>query len=92
MKVVKENIEKMEAQLLQWDARLDELVAKAELVRAEAKSDHLKHVEALKTKQRLAKAKLEELKAASNEKWEILKTGLENAWDELEDAIKKLKD
>lgn len=92
MQILRENIEKLEMQLLQWDAKLDELVAKAEVVRAEAKSEHLKHVEELKAKHRLAKAKLAELKAAGAEKWDILKTGVEGAWSELEDAFRKLKD
>jgi chromosome segregation ATPase len=92
MKVLKENIEKMEAQLLRWDAKLDELIAKADAVRAEAKSDHRKHIDELKAKQRHAKAKIEEFKASGSEKWEILKTGVETAWNDLEDAFKKLKD
>lgn len=92
MKIVKENIEKMESQLLQWDAKLDELIAKAELVRAEAKSDYREHIEELKAKHRTVKAKIDELKATSTDKWEIVKTGIESAWIELEEAFKKLKD
>lgn len=92
MNVVKDNIEKMESQLKEWEAKLDVLVAKAGVARAEAKSDYLDHVDELKTKHQLAKAKLAELKTASKEKWEILKTGVDSAWNELEEAFKKLKD
>lgn len=92
MNVVKDNIEKLESQLKDWEAKLDVLVAKAGVARAEAKSEYREHVDELKAKHRTAKAKLEELKTASSEKWDILKTGVEGAWNELEEAFKKLKD
>jgi chromosome segregation ATPase len=91
MKFARENIGKLESQLKDWEAKLDVLVAKAEVVRAEAKSDYREHIDELKTKHRLAKAKLEELKAEGNDKWDTLKSGVESAWNELENAFKKLK-
>jgi thiamine monophosphate kinase len=48
-------------------------------------------IDDLKTKYQAAQTKLAELKAAGGEKWEVLKTGVESAWSELEAAFKKLK-
>jgi hypothetical protein len=85
------NVGKLEAQLSHWGAKLDELVAKAEESGTEAKTDYHKHIDDLKAKHRAAHAKLEEFKAAGSGKWEHFKTGLESAWDELENAFKALK-
>jgi hypothetical protein len=85
------NVGKLEEQLSHWGAKLDELVAKAEEVDAELKSDYRKRIEALRAKHRAAHAKLEEFKAAGSGKWDHFKTGIECAWNELEDAFRELK-
>jgi hypothetical protein len=90
MKVEEANVGKMETQLQQWGAKLDELVAQLEEAGTEAKLDYRERIDALKAKHRLAQSQLDELKAARNEKWETVKTGLEGAWNELEFAFQKL--
>jgi hypothetical protein len=77
----------MEAQLREWGAKIDELKAKADKAEASAKIEYLKQVEALKAKRDAAQAKLGEIKAASEEAWEILKTGVEHAWNDLKSAL-----
>ena len=86
------HVGKMEAQLSRWGAKLDGLVAKAEKAGTEMKIDQRKRLDDLKAKYQIAQSKLGELKAAGNEKWATLKTGVENAWKDLEAAFKKLKD
>jgi chromosome segregation ATPase len=73
---------KIETQLKQWGAKVHELVAKADQAGAEAKTDYHNRIDDLKAKYRIARSKLAELKAESNEKWEALKTGVETAWKE----------
>ena len=90
MEKQKAHVGKVEAQLRQWGAKLDELVAKAEKAGTEAKIDYRKHIDDLKAKHQVAQAKLDELKTAGSEKWEIFKTGVEGACNELEGAFKKL--
>ena len=85
------HVGKMETQLRQWGAKLDELVVKAEGAGTEAKADYRKRIDDLKAKHQVAQAKLDELKAAGSEKWETLKAGVESAWNELDVAFKKLK-
>jgi hypothetical protein len=90
MKKTDARVGKMETQLKQWGAKLDELVAKAEEAGAEAKIDYRKRIDDLKSKHQEVQSKLAELRAAGGEKWEILKHGVESAWKELEVAIKKM--
>jgi hypothetical protein len=86
------HVGKMEAELRQWGAKLDELVAKAEKAGTEMKIDQRKRIDDLKAKYQVAQSKLGELKAAGSEKWATLKTGVESAWKDLEAAFKKMKD
>jgi hypothetical protein len=90
MKVPEANVGKMETQLQQWGAKLDELVAQVEATGTEAKLDYRERIDDLKAKHQLARSQLHELKAAGSGKWETLKTGMEGAWNELEVALKKL--
>jgi hypothetical protein len=90
MKKMEAHIGKMETQLKQWGAKLDELVAKAERAGTEAKIDYRKRIDDLKSKHKAAQSKLDELRAGGSEKWETLKAGVESAWNELEVAFKKM--
>lgn len=87
---VEDNVGRMETQLKQWGAKLDELIAKADEAGTAAKIDYRKRIDDLKAKHLAATAKLDELKVAGSEKWETFKSGIESAWGELETAFKKL--
>ena len=82
---------KMETQLKQWGAKLDEFVAMADRAGTTARIDNRKRVDDLKVKVQAARSKLDELQAAGSEKWETLKTGAESVWGEVELAFGKLK-
>jgi hypothetical protein len=84
------HVGKMEAQLKQWGAKLDELAAKAEEVGAGTKLDYRKRIDDLRAKHEAAHARLHELKTAGSARWEALKASAESAWNELEIALKKL--
>lgn len=79
--------EKIEAQLKEWGAKIDELKAKAEKSKAELKTKYEKQIEDLRTKQEVAQRKLRELRESGEEAWEGLKTGLEKGLGELKDAF-----
>ncbi len=81
---------KLETELKQWGAKLDELVAKSEKADAAAKAEYHKGLDDLRAKYQVAQARLAEVRAAGSEKWETFKEGLESAWSELEGAFKKL--
>lgn len=79
--------QKMDAQLTLWGAEATKLKAKLERASAEAKIAGYKQLDALKAKQQTAQRKLEELKAAGNEKFEQLKVGLEGSWNDLKAEV-----
>jgi hypothetical protein len=90
MKILESNAGRMEAQLRQWGAALDKLIAKAEAAGTKVKADYRQGVDDLQAKCKIAQSKLDESKAAGSAKWGILKDGLEAAWTDIETAFKKL--
>jgi hypothetical protein len=84
------NAGRMETQLAQWGARLDELVAKTGETAAGANSDFRKKVDALRGQCQAAKVQLDEFRSAGGAKWGIFKTGIESAWSEIETTFAKL--
>ncbi len=81
--------EKMEAQLKEWDARIDQLKAKAQQAKADAKIEYQEELETLRAKKAVMIQKLEELKNSSEEAWQVVKTGVENAASELKGAFER---
>ena len=90
MKTMEAQVGKMETQLKQWGAKLDELTTKAGEAGAEVKIDYRKGIDEVKAKHQAAQSKLDEVKAAGCEKWGTLKSGVESSWNELAVAFKKL--
>lgn len=90
MEKMQENLGRLESQLKQWGAKLDEFVARADRAGTAARIDNRKRIDDLKAKYQAAQSKLDDVKTAGSEKWETLKTGVERAWGELEIAFKKL--
>ena len=82
--------QKLEAQLKDWDARLDELKAKALEAKAELRADYEKQLETLSSKRTVAHAKLQELRLRTEDAWEDLKGGTERAWDEMRKALDQI--
>jgi hypothetical protein len=90
-----EYVEKLSAQMVEWDNQIELLKDKAESAAAESKSDYSNAIEALQLKRDEAAVKLQGISAASDDEWEDLKTGTEDVWGEvrtiLHDAIMKIK-
>ena len=80
-------IEKLDAQLRQWNAQIDLLKAKADKAEAGAKIELHKQLNTVRAQQEAAQAKLKELRAVSEDAWETLKDGAERAWRELKVAV-----
>jgi chromosome segregation ATPase len=83
--------EKIEAQLKEWSAKINELKAKADQASADAKSKIYQEIEDLKPKMEAAQKKLNDIKAAGAEKWENLKTASEKTMEELKSRWKIVK-
>ena len=81
--------EKMEAQLKEWQAKIDELTAKAQQASADAKLQYKKQMDVLRPKLEAAQQKLQELKTSGKNAGDNIKTGMEAAWNELKTAWDK---
>ena len=91
METAGQEVGKIETRLRQLGTRLDRLVAKADAVGTEVKVDYRHQIEHAKEKQVIVQDKLNAYRAASGQKWDNFKGGVESAWHELEDAFKALK-
>lgn len=80
-------IEKMEAQLREWNAKIDQLKAKGDIAKADAKVKYYKKVKDLTEKSEGMRRRLDEMKVSGIEAWDELKLGLEKAWIDLKSAL-----
>ncbi|GAA3530254.1 hypothetical protein [Zobellella aerophila] len=80
--------QKLQAQLDEWDAELDRLKAKADKAKADIQVEYYKQIKVLQSRRDEAGKKLTELEQASDEAWVDLKSGIENAWESLGQALK----
>jgi hypothetical protein len=90
METVEWHVGKMEAELRQWHARLDKLIAKADAAGTGAKIDYRNRLEDLREKYAVAEARLAELKAAGRSRWDTYKGGVDTAMSELAMAFTKV--
>lgn len=82
--------DKLEAQLQEWDARLDLVKAKAKALGADAKIEYETQLAALQQKRHEAQAKLADLRSRSEVALTDLKEGTERAWSEMAKATESL--
>jgi hypothetical protein len=89
-----EYVENLSAQMVAWDAQIDQLKYKADSAESGAKADYSRAIAALQGKRDEAALKLMSISVASDDEWEELKSGTEHVWDEvrgmLHDAITKI--
>jgi chromosome segregation ATPase len=82
--------QKLEAQLAEWDARLEVLNARARKASADARIDYENELQGLKRQRERARDTLAELGRRSENAWEDVKTGAERAWDDMASALDKV--
>ena len=82
--------QKLDAQLKDWTAKLDELKVKARETKTELRADYEKQLQMLSEKRTTAQAKLQELRLRTEDAWEDLKGGTERAWDEMRKALDQI--
>ena len=84
--------DKMEARLREWQARIEVLKARADQAEAGQKIRYQEEIESLRTQQQQVQEKLGELRTASADAWEEVRTGVEKAWTNLQDATQRATD
>jgi len=86
----KHDMQKIEAKLAKFNAKLDGVKAKAAEARADVKLEYLSQVENLEKKRADFLVKYDQLKLTSEHAWDDVKVGTEKAWSELEETIDKV--
>lgn len=90
-----EYVEKLSAQMVEWDNQIERLKDMAESSTPETKVDYSKAIASLKHKRNEAAEKLQGISTAGDDEWEELKSGTERVWGEvqsiLHDTILKIK-
>jgi predicted ATP-binding protein involved in virulence len=83
--------EKIEAQIKEWTARLQEYKAKADKAGAEAKIQMYQQIDRLRAQKEAAQQKLNDIKAAKGESWEALRDGSERILAEMKKTWEEIK-
>jgi outer membrane murein-binding lipoprotein Lpp len=91
MKNREEYIDKLAAQLKDWSAKIDEMEVKARAMKEDAKVKYETQIRELKDQRDAAMRQLHELKGASGDAWDVVKTGVETAWSDLQKALTEAK-
>ena len=84
-------VQKLKAQLDQWNADINKLEAKADQAEVGAKIEYHKRIADLRARIKEVEDHIMELQQAGEEAWEDLKQGLENSWDILKISFTKAK-
>ena len=96
MSVKKDYLHKLEVELSEWDGKINELETQVGKATPEDKVEYIEHIERLKTKQKLARKKHEELEKAHESVWEGLRDGIDSIFDDMisytETIMSKFKD
>lgn len=79
--------EKTRAQLREWNAKVEELLARADQAKAEGKIQFHERVEELRAKREVLRDELDELKDASEDAWEGVRQKVDRARKELKSAV-----
>jgi len=83
--------EKIEAQIKEWTAKLQEYKAKADKASADTKIQMYQQIDRLRAQKETAQQKLNEIKAASGESWEALRAGSEKILAEMKKTWEDMK-
>ncbi len=96
MSVKKDYLRKLDVELNEWDDKINKLEGQVEKATSEDKVDIVDHIERLKTRQKLARKKHEELENAHESVWEGLRDGIDSIFDDMisytETIMSKFKD
>jgi hypothetical protein len=90
-----EYVEKLSAQMVEWEAQIEQLKIKATSSTSAARHEYSNEIAALQHKRDEAALKLQGISIAGDDEWEDLKAGTEQLWGDfttmLGNAIKKIK-
>ena len=85
-------LDKMAAQIKEWGAKVEVLEAKAAKGAAGVRVDYHNQLESWRKQETVLQQKMEELRAAGADKFEILKSGVQNVWVEINKLLETTKE
>jgi len=96
MSARKDYLRKLDEELSAWDDKIKKLETQVDKATPEDKVEYIDHIERLKTKQKLARKKHEELEQAHESVWEGIRDGIDSIFDDMisytESIMSKFKD
>ncbi len=81
---------KLEAQLKEWKAKIDDLESRGVKFTSEAKTELMREIEELRQKKGIVKEKWNEMQKAGGDSWDTMKEGVEKAAAELKGALNRV--
>jgi len=79
--------QKYEAELREWEAKVEALAAHAQKLGAEAKLELAPHVDAAHGRMDAARARLRALAETTDEKWDAVTGDVDKAWKDTKAAV-----
>lgn len=83
-----EYVEKLSAQMVEWEVEIERLQQQSENATAEARAESARTIAALQLKRDQAAEKLQGIATASDDEWEEMKTGAEQIWTEVKELLR----
>ena len=88
-------LKKMKAELddlnYKWNIERNKIEAKAQHAKVEVKKKYEENLKTLQKKRAKMSQKLDQIDVASEDAWRDVKEGVDNAWQSLNEAIKKAR-
>ncbi|MFT5447662.1 MAG: hypothetical protein ACI9DC_002838 [Gammaproteobacteria bacterium] len=81
-------VEKMKANLNEWNASIDKLEAQAKSAEVDLQLKYREQITGLEKQRAAATKKLEEMQKAGDDAWEDMRSGMESAWETMDRAMK----
>jgi hypothetical protein len=85
-------VEKLKTQLDEWNAEVDRLESKTEMIDAQQRARYRAAMQEIKDKIQQIENKLTVIKNSGTDAWQDLKAGAESAWQEFEASLKEAKE
>lgn len=84
-------IDKMDAQLREWNAKIEVAKAKMAQETADVRLAFHREIESWPAKEQLLKEKLQELRSAGEDGLDAIKSGIKNVWNEMTNSVESLE-
>lgn len=83
--------QRLEAELREWDKRLDELTARARKAKSDVRKEMERQLEALLARRTALREQLNGLREQSALAWSDLREGIEKAWADMRQAVDSMQ-